>query len=225
MLLDHIISLSGSFGPLSIFDEINQLIPVPHICLERFDLLAGWRVIVAVQQQMSHTYECCISQLWEVTTCQVAHTLSHIRQRLLVTLHFTLPCLPNLICTFPQKQFNLLLPNPFGIKKISQRQPDFKSQLNIQDRDLLVLGSIFNLAQLILYPDNGTKYLLQNPSLPYFLPLVEGTKIGLPNPFRKLLLGDFHSLQADWGFAFGTAHVHLLIALIVCIVFVVGYFC
>jgi hypothetical protein len=40
---------------------------------------------------------------------------------------------------------------------------------------------------------------LYNPSHPYFLPLVEGTKVMQPHPFGKLLYGEFCLLQADWG--------------------------
>jgi len=32
-------------------------------------------------------------------------------------------------------------------------------------------------------------------------------KVGLPHAFGKLLQGEFHLLQADWGFAFGPAEV------------------
>jgi hypothetical protein len=49
--------------------------------------------------------------------------------------------------------------------------------------------------------------LLEKRSHLYFLPLVEGTKVGLPHPFGKLLQGEFRLLQANWGFAFGPAQV------------------
>jgi len=49
--------------------------------------------------------------------------------------------------------------------------------------------------------------LLQIPSHPYFLPLVEGTEVGLHHPCGKLLQGEFRLLQADWGVAFGLAQV------------------
>jgi len=49
--------------------------------------------------------------------------------------------------------------------------------------------------------------LLPKRSHPYFLPLVECTKVGLPHPFAKLLQGEFRLLKADWGFAFGPAQV------------------
>jgi hypothetical protein len=63
--------------------------------------------------------------------------------------------------------------------------------------------------------------LLEKPSHPYFLPLVEGTKVGLPHLFGKLLQGEFRLLQADWGFAFSPAQVRRIIALGICIEFVI----
>jgi len=39
--------------------------------------------------------------------------------------------------------------------------------------------------------------LLQEPSHPYFLPVVERTIVGLPHLFGKLRHGEFGLLQAD----------------------------
>jgi len=83
-------------------------------------------------------------------------------------------------------------------------------------------GSISKLFQTFLSPENGPMLLLQKPSYPYFLPLVEGTKFGLPHPFGKLLQGVFRMFQADWGFAFETAKVRQIVALICCIIFIIG---
>jgi len=63
--------------------------------------------------------------------------------------------------------------------------------------------------------------LLQNPSHPYFRPLVEGAEVGLPDSFGKFLDGEFHLLQADWGFAFDSAQVRRIVGLIICIIFVI----
>jgi hypothetical protein len=46
---------------------------------------------------------------------------------------------------------------------------------------------------------NRPMLLLEKLSHPYFLPLVECTKIGLPHPFGKLLQGEFRLHRADWG--------------------------
>ena len=66
--------------------------------------------------------------------------------------------------------------------------------------------------------------LLEKPCPLYFLPLVECTKVGLPHPFGKLLRGGFRLLQADWGFALSPAQVRRIIALIICIEFVIRNF-
>jgi len=63
---------------------------------------------------------------------------------------------------------------------------------------------------------------LEEPSHPYFLPLVERTMVGLPHPFGKLLEGEFGLLQADWGLTLCTAQVRRIVARIICITFVVG---
>jgi hypothetical protein len=51
-------------------------------------------------------------------------------------------------------------------------------------------------------PGNEPMLLLENPSHPHFIPLVECSKVGLPHPFGKLLHGEVRLLQPDWGFAF-----------------------
>jgi len=83
-------------------------------------------------------------------------------------------------------------------------------------------GSISNLFQSVLPPDNGPMLLLEKPRHPYCLPLVERTIVGLPHPFGKLLQGELRLLQANWGFAFSTAQVRRIVALLSCIIFVVG---
>ena len=65
------------------------------------------------------------------------------------------------------------------------------------NRRLTKQGIISNLFQTVLPRDNGPMLLLQKPSHPYFLPLVERTVVGLPQSFGKLLQGEFWLLQAD----------------------------
>jgi len=66
-------------------------------------------------------------------------------------------------------------------------------------------------------------YFWRNSCHPYLLPLVECIKVGLPHSFGKLLQGELHFLHTDWGFAFSTAQVQRIVALISCIIFVVGH--
>jgi hypothetical protein len=75
--------------------------------------------------------------------------------------------------------------------------------------------------QTVLSRDYGPMLFLQEPSHPYFLALVECTKVRLRLPFGKLLQGEFHLLQADWGLAVSTAQVRRIIALIICIEYVI----
>jgi hypothetical protein len=62
---------------------------------------------------------------------------------------------------------------------------------------------------------------LEKPSHPYFLRLVEGTKLGLPYPFGKLRQGEFRLPQADWGMAFSRAQVRRIIVLSIYVEFVI----
>jgi len=55
--------------------------------------------------------------------------------------------------------------------------------------------------------------LLEEPSHPFFLPLVERTIVGLPHLFGTLLQGEFGSLQADWGLTLCTAQVLQIVSL------------
>jgi len=50
------------------FNEINQLLPVPHISVWSLKLHAGYLVIVAVWHSTNHNHESCIWQIWEVTS-------------------------------------------------------------------------------------------------------------------------------------------------------------
>jgi hypothetical protein len=77
------------------------------------------------------------------------------------------------------------------------RQPLLESLQKICNRYLPVQGSISLLFQTVLSHDSGPIVLLEKPSHPYFLPLVECTKVWLPDPFGKLLQGEFHFLQAS----------------------------
>jgi hypothetical protein len=113
--------------------------------------------------------------------------------------------------------------NPFSIIEIIQRQPGLKCLKKICHRRLPVQWSIANLFQSVLPPHSGPKLILEEPSHPYFLPLVEQTIVRLPHPFGKLLQGEFGLLQADWRFTFCTAQVRQIIALIICILIIIGY--
>jgi hypothetical protein len=65
--------------------------------------------------------------------------------------------------------------------------------------------------------------LLEKPRHPYFLPLVECTKVGLPHPFGKLLQGKLDFFQAIWGFAISIAQVRRIVTPIGSIILVVGH--
>jgi len=169
------------------FDDINQLLLVPHICVQSLELIDGCLVIVAIQHSTNHNHKSWIWQLLEVTSHFVTHSCTQIRYRSLVSSPSLLPHLPNLACTFVQNHHNPLSPDIFGIVEIFQMQQGYKSLQRICNRRLPVLRSISKLFQTVLSRDNGPMLLLQKPSHPYVLPLVKWTKVGLPHPFGKLL--------------------------------------
>jgi len=86
-----------------------------------------------------------------------------------------------------------------------------------------VHGSISNLFQSVLPPDNRPMLLLEKPHHPYFLLFVERTIVGLPHPFGKLLQGELRLLQANWEFAICTTQVRRIVAFISCSIFFVGH--
>jgi hypothetical protein len=63
------------------------------------------------------------------------------------------------------------------------------------------------------------------PRHPSFLPLVECTELWLHNPFGKLLRVEFCLLQVDSGLSFGPTEVCRIIALIICIEFIITTHC
>jgi len=175
---------------------------------------------------------CCCSALdelqpWKLYLATLGHYLSLFSRALtqicrwsLVASPSLLPRLPNITCTFLHKHLHPLSLNPFGIIEILHWQPGLKSLQKICNRHLPAQGSISQLFQTVLSWDNRPMPLLEKPSHPYFLPLVEGTKVGLPHHFGKLLPGEFRLLQANWGFAVSPAQVRRIIALSICIEFV-----
>jgi len=204
-------------------DEINQLLPVPHICLWCLELFGGYNHILAIQHPVNHNHERCIWQLWEVTYPLFACVLSQIQIRSLVASPHLFPSLSNFACTFLQTHLHPPPGNPFSIIRINWRQPLLECPQKICDRRHPVQGSISNMFELVLPPDNRPLLLLEKLCHPYFLPLVECTVVGLFHPFGKLHQGELRVLQANWGFAFCTAQVRQIVALISCIIFVVGY--
>jgi len=147
--------------------------------------------------------------------------LFQIGHQMLIDSPSLLPRLPNLTCTFLQKHPHPLSPNPFSIINIFQKQPGLKSLQQICNCHQPVQRSISQHFRTVLSKDNGLMLLLSKPNHPYFLPLVEHTKVGLPYAFGALLQGVFHLLQADWGIAFSPAQVGLIIGLIIRIEFVI----
>jgi len=160
-------------------------------------------------------------QLWNVTSQFFARALSQICRWSLVASPSLLPRLPNLTCTFFPKYLHPLSPNPFSIIEILQT-PGIESLQKICNRHLLVQGSLSQPFQTVLSRNNRPILLLEKPSHPYFLALVECNKVGLPYPFAKLLQGEFCLLQAHWGFAFSPTQVQQIITLSICIEFVMS---
>jgi len=136
-----------------------------------------------------------------------ADALSQIRRRSLHASPTPFLRLSNIACTLLSTHLHPLPANPLSIIKIKQRQPVLECRQKISDRRLPVQGSIPNFFQPVLPLDNGPMHLLEKPCHPYFLPLVECTVVGLPHSFGKLLQGELHLLQANWGFAFCAAQV------------------
>jgi hypothetical protein len=183
------------------------LFPAPDICVQILDLIAGCVIIVADWHSTNHNHESSIFQLLKVTWGCFGRALPQICCRLLVASRSLLLRLLNVLCTFLQIRLNPLWPNPFRIIGVFHRQSGPHSLQNIWNHCLPVLGSLSKHCQMVLSTDNGPILLLKKPSHPYLLSQVDSTNVELPHPFGKLLQGEFHLLQAEWGFGFGTAQV------------------
>ena len=133
--------------------------------------------------------------------------LSQIRNRSCVASVSIFPCLTNFGRTTIQKHFNPLPVNRFSIIEINQCQPVLQCSQTICERRFPGQGSISNMFQTVLPPDNGPMLLLGKLCHLYFRPLVECTVLGLPQPVGELLQSEFGLLQANWGFAFWTSQV------------------
>jgi hypothetical protein len=122
------------------FDEINQLLLVPHIWVRSLELHAGCLVIFAVWHSTNYNREGCIWQLWEVTCWFLNHAPSQSCRRSIVALMSLLSCVTNLAPKCPHNQLNPLLPNSFSIVKTFQRQSGLESPQRLGNRLLAVQG-------------------------------------------------------------------------------------
>jgi hypothetical protein len=154
--------------------------------MRRLELIAGCLSIVAIRHSMNHNYKSSIWQLRHVTSCYFASAVTKIHCRSLVASLSNLPRLPNVARTFLHNNFNLVSPIPFSSIAIFDRQPSLDCLQIVCNLTLRVQGSISQLFKTGLSPYNGPMLLFKKPSHPYFLPIVESTKVGLPNPSCKI---------------------------------------
>jgi len=108
-----------------------------------------------------------------------------------------------------------------ALSKLSNGSKFSNVSKQIHKGGLPVFWDFPNLNQMILPLTNGRMLLLQKPSHPYFLPLVERTEVGLLHPFGKIHR-EFVLLQADQGFPLCAAQVRLIVAHIMCTIYDIG---
>lgn len=113
--------------------------------------------------------------------------------------------------------------NPFSNIEIFQTQPPLDRVQKINNRRLPVQGFKSELNRSVRPLDNGLMLDLAIPHHPYILPPVECTAVGLPHPVGKLPQGELHFLHAKCGFAYRSAQVQPMVAVIGCIMFVIGH--
>jgi len=154
------------------------------------------------------------SQPWKLNLATLGGCLSRFCTRALPNPSLAACCLASPSSSPPEPHLNIsskslypLAPNPFSIIEIVHRQPCLKRLQKICNCCLPVRGSLSQLIHMDLARDNGPMLFLEEPSHPYFLPLVDYTSVRLPHLFGQLLQGEFRLLQAVWGFAFGPAQV------------------
>jgi hypothetical protein len=80
--------------------EINQLLPVHHICIRGLDLFGGKNHILAIRHPGNHNDEGCIWQLGDVTYRLLTCTVTQIHRWSLVGSPSISACLLNYVCKF-----------------------------------------------------------------------------------------------------------------------------
>jgi len=85
---------------LNFFDGINQLVPVPYICVKGSELLGG--CMSMIRHHRNHNFKSWVWQHRKVMSCVFAHALCLICCRSLVASPSFLPGLLNLPCTLLQ---------------------------------------------------------------------------------------------------------------------------
>jgi hypothetical protein len=209
----------GFFRQPVVFDEINQLLPVPHNDIKQLLSIAQCLVICAVWHSIDPSYASWLCQLGKVNCRCWAHTDSQTHCQSQVVSSSIPPLLLNLACTFVQNLLKTLLLNPFSIMNIFQRQPVLVCHQNNCNCSHPGQGTVLKMFQMVLSLDNNPRLLFQNPSHLYFISLVEDTKVELPHSFGKLRQGEFRLFQTDWDYAFCTAQVQHIAALTIWVVF------
>jgi len=98
--LEHRFEKVSLFRAAVLVNEINQLLPMPYICVRGLELFRGQNHILAIRLPANFHRERCIWELWEVTSHLWAWALSKIRRRSLVSSPALFPRLLNFACTF-----------------------------------------------------------------------------------------------------------------------------
>jgi len=149
-------------------DEINHLLPVPHICIQGLEMFGGHNDIVAIRRPKNDNYGRCICLLRWVTSRFVIHALAHISCQPLGASPLRNFCPLNFACTFLQKHDNPQPPNSFSINENIQQQPVLACCQKIPNCSLPGQRSILNKCETVLPSDNGVMLFLQHTSHPYF---------------------------------------------------------
>jgi len=111
------------FHPAAYVVKINQLLPVPHIGIQRMEFFRGLYHILAIRHLVKHTLQCCIWQLREVNSRWFASALTQIRHSPLVASLSLFLRLLTFACTFLQTHLNPRPPDPLNIIELIERQP------------------------------------------------------------------------------------------------------
>jgi len=151
----------GSFQGTIFFNDTNQLLPVPHIWVQGFQLLAGCMVIVTIRNLINQNHEYWICRLMEVSSCRLTCILFRIYCQALVALPSPGTELPNLVYPMLQTYLELLLLNRFGKYTIFQSLPVPRSRETICNNYPAVQGSVLMLFANVLFPDYAPMLLHQ----------------------------------------------------------------
>ena len=182
-------------------------------CVRGSRLFGAYKVFTASQNLANHNHDHYITQLWEVTACQFTRAAPKF---VASPVYASTPFLISLILFFPTAATSIQHYRHSPLAASPQIwAKELKPPITSTRVNLKAVSNLFSSQNIPQW------YFSQNPATDNFFNLYMQciwTTWSLRNMYER----EFGLHHADYGFAFSTTQVHRMIALIICIIFVVG---